>query len=421
MSLERSTQVLVVGAGPVGMTAALTLAEQGVDTTIIDTEGGPASRSYACALHPGSLDLFDRLGLIDEILPLGRRIHSVAFYEEGQRCAQIQLSDLPSKFPFVLVLPQNALEDLLHRALQHRAGLRVQWNHRLSDLQADVRGQTARVDKLGGSAVGYIVPHWETVVKKTTEIHSEFLIGADGHNSIVRQRMGLESDMFGDPELFAVFEFETDADLPDALCVALGASTTNVLWPLSGGRCRWSFQLGHTELHEVFPDKERRAFWIDDPDRNRQLEQRLRQLIAERAPWFTAKVRQFDWISRVQFEHRLVKRLGKGLCWLVGDAGHQTGPAGVQSLNVGLHEATDLADTLNARLQGDDQAGDLNAWEQRWRREWERLLGSKGALKPSAQADAWVQQNATRIVPCLPASGEDLVRCAQQLHLEPLD
>lgn len=418
MSLEKSTQALVVGAGPVGMTSALLLAQQGVQATVIDEEAGPAARSYACALHPASLELFDRLGLINEILALGRRIDSVAFYEGMERRAEVNLSKLPSKFPFLLVLPQNALEELLERALKHRAGISVRWNHRLSDLQTDNRGEVARVDRLGGSAVGYIVPHWETVVKKTSEIRTDFVIGADGHNSVVRQRLGIDYEVFGDPELFAVFEFEADAQLPSEVRVVLEASTTNVLWPLPGGRYRWSFQLVRKELHEEFPDKERRAFWVDDPEKNQQLQQRLRHLLEVRAPWFTAEVRQFDWISHVQFEHLLVKHFGRDSCWLVGDAAHQTGPAGVQSLNVGLREADELAVTVKARLNGDNVTGDIDAWQKHWRAEWESLLGLKGPLKASDQTDAWVQQRAAKILPCLPASGGDLARCVKQLRLE---
>ena len=172
------------------------------------------------------------------------------------------------------------------------------------------------------------------------------------------------------------------------------------------------------EQQEVFPDKERRAFWIEDPERNRKVEERLRHLLQVRASWFEANIRRFDWISYVPFEHALAGRFGKGLCWLVGDAAHQTGPAGVQSLNVGLREAEELAARLQARTQGNASAGDLEAWEKGWRGQWEHLLGLKGAMKASDKTDSWVRQNAARLLPCLPASGEGLASCLRQLHLE---
>jgi NADPH-dependent dioxygenase len=417
MSLEKTTEVLVVGAGPVGMTTALLLAERGVECTVIDAKGGPAARSYACALHPPSLELLDRLGVLPEILSLGRRFETVAFYEGATKRAEVKLSALPVKFPFLCVLPQNALERLLENDVKRRAGSGVQWHHQLSELRPDDRGVVATVDRLAGSASGYIVPHWEMVTKSTSEIRASFLIGADGHNSLVRQRLGIDYEQVGESELFSVFEFETDGALPNEIRVVLDESTTNVLWPLSEGRCRWSFQAARKETAEDFPDKERRAVWIDDPERNRQLEQRLHDLIQQRAPWFEAKVKDFDWASRVQFERRLVKRFGNDLCWLVGDSAHQTGPVGVQSLNVGLREADELAEILKGRLQDGAAANGFGSWERKWREQWQRLFGLKGAMKYSGETNKWVEQHAARILPCLPASGDDLARCAQQLEL----
>jgi 2-polyprenyl-6-methoxyphenol hydroxylase-like FAD-dependent oxidoreductase len=418
MSLEKTTEVLVVGAGPVGMTTALLLAERGLKCAVIDAKGGPAARSYACALHPRSLELFGRLGLAEEMLSLGRRFETVAFYEGTNKQAEVKLSELPVKFPFLFVLPQSALEELLERALNRRAGIRVQWHHQLSDLRMDKQGVVANVDKLTGTAVGYIVPHWEMVVKNSAEIRASILIGADGHNSLVRQRIGIDYQQVGEPELFSVFEFETDGALPDEIRIVLDESTTNVLWPLTGRRGRWSFQGGRQELTEEFPDKDRRAVWIDDPERNRQIQEGLQHLIEKRAPWFTASVKDFDWVSQVRFERRLAKQFGNDCCWLVGDSAHQTGPVGTQSLNVGLREADELAETLKSRLRDGVAKNGFESWQRHWQDEWQRLLGLKGAMKASANTDKWVQQHAAKILPCLPASGEDLANCLKQFQLD---
>jgi 2-polyprenyl-6-methoxyphenol hydroxylase-like FAD-dependent oxidoreductase len=400
------------------MTAALLLAERGVETAVVDSKGGPAAHSYACALHPHSLELFDRLGLIQEILASGRRFDGVAFYEGDLRRAEIKLSQLPAKFPFLVVLPQSALERLLERALKRRAGIQVNWHHQFADLQTNGNGAIATVEKLGGTSVGYIVPHWETVVQKTIQTTASFLIGADGYGSVVRQRLGINYEQVGDEELFTVFEFETDEAMANEVRVVLDESTSNVFWPLPGGRCRWSFQARHKEPAEEFPEKARRSVWVDDPAVNRQIEQHLQQLTSKRAPWFTAKVKGFDWVDQVSFERRLVKRFGDGRCWLVGDAAHQTGPIGVQSLNVGLREAEGLVETLQNCLRNGATAKALDDWNHKRRETWQQLFGLKGALKTSEKTDKWVEQRASRILPCLPASGDELAQCAKQLCLE---
>jgi 2-polyprenyl-6-methoxyphenol hydroxylase-like FAD-dependent oxidoreductase len=89
---EIRTEVLVVGAGPVGLCTALLLAEAGLETVIIDREQRTAARSYACALHPASLELLDRLGVTPALLDLGRRIPKVGFYEGTARRAELDFS-----------------------------------------------------------------------------------------------------------------------------------------------------------------------------------------------------------------------------------------------------------------------------------------------------------------------------------------
>ena len=78
---DQRTDVLVVGAGPVGLMTAILLAEAGVEVVVVDREERTASRSYACALHPRTLALLDRLGILDPLLRQGRRIQKIGFFE----------------------------------------------------------------------------------------------------------------------------------------------------------------------------------------------------------------------------------------------------------------------------------------------------------------------------------------------------
>src|SRR5437016_773859 len=109
---EGQTEVLVVGAGPVGLWIALSLAEAGVQVSIIDRESGITARNYACALHPGTLKLLDRFGLAAAAVERGRRVQKFAFYEGRSRAAELDLSKIAGDFPFLLLLPQSALESI---------------------------------------------------------------------------------------------------------------------------------------------------------------------------------------------------------------------------------------------------------------------------------------------------------------------
>src|SRR6516162_11362762 len=106
---QTQSEVVVVGAGPVGLWTALLLAEKGVEVTLIDRETKTTARSYACALHPATLRLLDRFGLAESVIERGRRVETIAFYDGPVRQGEIKMSLLGGEFPFVLILPQNAL------------------------------------------------------------------------------------------------------------------------------------------------------------------------------------------------------------------------------------------------------------------------------------------------------------------------
>lgn len=416
MNRVLETEVLVVGAGPSGLLTAALLAEAGVDAMLVDREQRPATRSYACGLHPGSLKLLARLGLLDELLAGGRRLDRVVFYSADQgREAEVSLGALPAEYPFVLVLPQHKLEALLASRLGTLGG-RVLWHHRLSAMQTEPDRVLAEVDQLVGTATGSAVPRWHWVVGRTLEVSARFVVGADGHHSLVRQLMDIRHDHWAPTELYVAYEFTATKPLPDELAVVLTHHTKSVLWPLPGGRCRWSFQL--TELDDLeFPDKDRQPFWSESPPVAQQTRERLQQRLRARAPWFPTEIPELDWAADIQFQSRLVRQYGRGRCWLVGDAAHQTAPGGIQSMNVGLLEAEDLAGRLGRILRGEGGMELLAEYDQTHRATWLRLLGARGALTTTDTTPPWVKNHCGQILSSLPASGPDLPLLLRQLGL----
>src|SRR5215471_2758927 len=239
---EDKTEVLIVGAGPVGLLTAVILADSGINVRIIDREERTATRSYACALHPRTLELLQKVGVVETLLEQGRRIQTVAFYDGETRRAELDLNRLTGDFPFLLILPQSALEKALEQRLYQAGRLSVHWNYRFDHLQADEDDVLAMLERLGGTATGYIVPHWETVVMRRFGIRTQFVVGADGQNSLVRRRLGIEYERLSGPQSFAVVEFSSDREAENELRIVLDDSTTNVLWPLPGNKQRWTIQ-----------------------------------------------------------------------------------------------------------------------------------------------------------------------------------
>jgi 2-polyprenyl-6-methoxyphenol hydroxylase-like FAD-dependent oxidoreductase len=411
------TEVLVVGAGPVGMMTALQLAEKGISVKIIDQGWRAATHSYACALHPATLSLLDRCGMLKSVREAAWRIDSISLYDSCCRHADLKLSDLPHMLPCALTLPQSAFESLLERRLGDQFGIHVDWNHRVNSIALGKSGAVSCVDKLGQSAKGYIVPEWDWTVQKEMQVNSVFVVGADGHDSTVRRRLGIDYLVEGDPEMFAVFEFETETSPGNEVKVVIDNNLVSVLWPLSDNRARWSFQLD-IKNSEEFPTKDRDTARLLRADIDEIKRNYAQGLARSRAPWFDGKIHDVVWSARICFQPGLAARFGALRGWLVGDAAHQTGPVGVQSLNAGLAEAEDLAAKLASVLRDSFPLRLLETYDKTHRHDWKKLLAATAAAKPAQEPQSdWFKNNAPRILGSLPATGEDLSKLAAKIGL----
>lgn len=414
-------EVLISGAGPVGLFAALALTKREVPVQIIDTGVWPCQHSYALALHPESLDLLAEFGLRDAILAGSYPVRSIALCDAAGRKAKLNIDNGASEC--VAVLRQDVLEETLSEALR-RLGVQVDWRHELSALSQGDSAAEAAIARYERQSRGYIIARSEWVVSKTEDLSVPYVIGADGYNSRVRRSAGVDFPEVSPANYYAVFEFVTDADLANTMHVVLGPETTDVLWPLPGGNCRWSFQLPHyTPPAEPLPTlpaaREKDRLVVSEGGHEPVLaEDNLKILIRERAPWFQGSIDRIDWRIVVRFEHRLASAHGNGRLWLAGDAAHLTGPAGIQSMNLGLAEAHELTTALHGILRRGDSPQGLAAYNQRWQRIWKQMQGIDGGLRAGAAASPWVAANAGRLTSCLPAYGDRLASLASQIGLD---
>ncbi len=416
MAARQDSEVLVVGAGPVGLFAGLALTQRGVRIQIIDKMSRTGVHSYALALHGRALQLLRPYGLLDKILRQAYPIRTVGLFDQGRQRAEVSLPDAQDGIPALVVLPQDALERALEEALAAH-GVRVQWNHAVSQLASHQDHAAVTIDKLVQESVGYAVAHTEWMVAKSTTLKVPYVIGADGHRSAVRRELDIEFAEAAEAQSYAVFEFDTDFALDHQLRLILGERTADVLWPLPGNACRWSFQLTDLVAPAAARRRDRLGVMIGSAQYPAMTEDDLHRLIGERAPWFRGSVSRLNWQIVVRFERRLARAFGRQRVWLAGDAGHMTGPAGSQSMNVGLREAEDLAGILAGILREAQPAEQLQTYNEQRLAEWRRLLGLDGALTSDTATDPWLSQHSAQLLPCLPATGAELARLAQQLGL----
>lgn len=419
MFKDKRPEVLVVGAGPVGMLAALALNKRGAGVGIVDTGVWPCQHSYALALHAASLDLLDSLGLEAAARAAACPVKGLSLCDRGGEKLAVALRE-------IAVTRQDALESMLEAALKS-AGVGIDWRHEVFGLEAAGPAVRVTVNRLGKESRGYAVAHTEWVVEEQRSLDVPFVVGADGYNSRVRRALGIDFSETAPADYYAVFEFETSADLENRIRLVFGQDTTDVLWPLPGRAARWSLQLpgyadpGVEQMRNRLSDAglgyiptERTKDRTEGApgDHLAELdESRLARLLDERAPWFAGKIGNLTWKTVVRFEQRQAGSYGSGRMWLAGDAAHLAPPAAIRSMNLGLQEACDLAAALAAVLKDGASTGVLDDYGRRWLAGWRRV----GGLKPTPGAHPFVQRHAAQIAASLPASGEDLPTLARQL------
>ena len=398
LSEKRKTEVLVIGAGPVGLMTAVCLAERGVKVAIVDRERRTNVHSYALVLHPGSLVLFEEIGVVNELIPNGYRVDRIGVYEQETHQCTMNISHLKTAYPFALALPQSRLETVLERRLADM-GVKVLWNHEVESLEqsgAVVEASVARIDEI---PKGYPIMQMHRVVTSSSTIEASFVIGADGYNSLTRKLLQLEYQDLNEAQIFSVYEFRTEMNLDNEVRLTLTKDTTNVLWPMVDGRCRWSFELKPGESHNHSTGA-------------------LVHFIESRAPWFTSRPDHVEWSARVRFEHRLSNRFGRGRVWLAGDSAHLTSPVGCQSMNLGLREGHDLACRLSDILRNGAPLDGLETYDEERQAEWAQLLMRESDPKAISDGAEWAAKNGRRLLPCTPASGQDLTTLLGQTGLE---
>ncbi len=412
MSRPHEADVVVAGAGPVGLMTALMLADRGVAVEVVDQEPQGGLHDFALTLHPEALRLLDDVGVASALIDRGVKVDTVALYGPDGRKAELRIDKLDGDFPFLLVLPQGTLDDVLERRLAQR-DVRVRWDHRLAAVEpaADRVGLT--IEKLELETGGYAVQTTFYVVGKVTETRARFVVGADGFHSIVRRRVGLDMVPAGEALTYAAIEYATTDGPGGQGCLILGDHGVDAFWPLPNGGGRWSVALPATP---AAAQREHLRVQIGHRAYPHVKEERVHAMLRARAPWFDGMVATSGRSMSVRFERAMASRFGAGRAWLVGDAGHVTGPVGGHSVNVGLREAHDLGSRL-ARVLGGASTSLLDAYAAERHAEWQKLLGVTAAITPGEGASAWARGQAARLLPCLPGSGKSLDALAAQLGL----
>ncbi|WP_018263908.1 FAD-dependent monooxygenase [Methylobacterium sp. WSM2598] len=320
LRVDLDSDVLIVGAGPVGLALAIGLRLHGLSVRVVDRARGPKNEPRAAVIWPRGAEVLDDLGLGAAVSEAANTLRTVHFYGQGRRLGAAQLGSVASAYPTPLLIEQHVTERLLEGRLR-ALGAEVAWGCEARDLSPDPCGVTTMLADCAGRARAW---------------RSAWLVGCDGSRSLVRDRLGIAFEGHRVPDLQilqvnAVPRWRHPANAREGYYfLAPGACLG--CFPVAEGSCRF-------------------FCYATDPDPDAHAPPSLAEaeaLIARVAGTPEIRLERATWFNRARFQTRLAARMRRGRVLLAGDAAHVWSSLGGHGMSLGLRGAHNLAWKLAA-------------------------------------------------------------------------
>ncbi|HEY6483546.1 MAG TPA: FAD-dependent monooxygenase [Steroidobacteraceae bacterium] len=310
------TDILIVGAGPVGLFAANECARRGLRWRLIEARASQSAHSRALAIFPRTLEIFDMAGLIAPFLECANRVTAVTVATHGRTLARMHFAPAESPYPFIAMVPQDVTERLLVEALR-RKGAEVEYETKF--VSAEQHGDSVLVE----------ADHNGQPIR----LRASFVVGCDGAHSAIRHWLNIPFAGGEYAALFLLADVETNETLPaDEMQLYPSESGPVAIFPMSSTRRRIVASIEH-------------------PVGDAPSLELVRRLLAQRAP-SGIEARALHWSSYFNIHHRHVANLRAGPVFIAGDAAHIHSPFGGQGMNTGLHDVWNLLWKLDLFLHG---------------------------------------------------------------------
>lgn len=332
--------ILVVGAGPSGLTLALQLRRYGVACDVIDRRKPGPAPSKALSINPATLQIFDDLDVITPFLVKGTPTFAVNLIYRGRRMSRLRFERLSCRFPYFLMLPQPDTEAALADRFASAGGM-VEWGTELAGLE------------LQGNRVNVSLRRCGRVEQR----EYQYVVGCDGARSTVRDRLGIE---------FKGHDYEMYFLLADA----------SVEWTGNLEQAHYFIEDGGFSILLPLPNGLHRVVVKSDEPMVPGYEPSLSEIQSLLTRYGTddLKIRSPIWLSSAPFYNRIATNFQVGHVFLAGDAAHLFSPIGGLGMNTGVGDAFNLGWKLGYVLNGRSGPDLLESYEAERRAHARRLL-----------------------------------------------
>jgi 2-polyprenyl-6-methoxyphenol hydroxylase-like FAD-dependent oxidoreductase len=316
-------RVLVVGAGPVGLVAAMRLAEAGVPVTVVEAASGVPTDLRASTWHPPTLDMLDAYGLSGKLITQGliTRTWQIRLHNTGERAVfDLGVLHNDTNHPYRLQCEQFRLGQLIVERMAGHPLFDLRFATKLVDFEQASDGVRATIEDAAG--------------RQTVE--AAWLIGADGARSTVREKLGvhLEGTTYPETTILATTRFPFHEHLE-------GLSNVNYVWSDWGTYSL--LRLPGQWRASLYPAEGETVEQAQTPE---AIEAKLQRIVPQDRPFDVMEIRPY------RIHQRIVREYRHGRVVLAGDAAHLNSPSGGMGMNGGIHDAFNLTDKLVEVLRG---------------------------------------------------------------------
>ena len=347
--LPDTTEVMIIGAGPTGMALSIVLHQAGVDHVLIDRLEQGLQSSRAGVIHAQTLESLGPLGVTPRLGELALKLQKFAIRDRNRALLDLDFGKLPSRHPYLMMLPQNLTEQVFAERIAALGGV----------IHRAVEAKLVVPDADGAQV---------TVVENGREklISARYVVGGDGMNSLVRKSTGIEFDGAAYDASFVLADVRLD-------------------WPVGPTEVSLFFAPAGLVVVAPLPDGSYRIVATMDNAPEKPDVADIQALLDSRGPTRKqARVLSLTWSSRFRVHHRLVRSYRKDRLFLMGDAAHVHSPAGGQGMNTGIVDAVVLGQLLGDVVNGVRAEAELDLYEKLRRPAAQEVLDLAGRMTDMA-------------------------------------